>query len=82
MNFREAYTEYAAEITDAPEKYHRWIAYAVASCAVNRNVWMANGHKRLYSNLYMNLIGPSTINRKSFAVNYKSRRLERGGKPF
>lgn len=68
LPFEQLYVEWAKEITDAPEVYHQAVARLVLSCVVNRKVWLPFGPEKLFPNLYMLIIGPSTLKRKSWSV--------------
>lgn len=64
----DIYTEYVAEVTDAPALYGQWLAYFVLSCVVNRSVWMDyGGFMKIHPNLYLLIVGPSSVYRKSFS---------------
>lgn len=64
----DLYVEYAKETTDAPALYAQWMAYLVLSCTVNKSVWMDyGGFMKLYPNLYLLIIGPSSVYRKSYS---------------
>lgn len=64
----DLYVDYAIEITDAPLLYAQWLAYLVVSCTLNKSVWMDyGGFMKLYPNLYLLIIGPSSVYRKSFS---------------
>lgn len=67
--FTESYTEYAREFTDAPEIFHRFMAYFLISTAVRRKAYITQGHKRIYPNLWMVLLAPSSLFHKSFALS-------------
>lgn len=64
-NFLDEYTKYAATITDAPLDFHRYVAYTVVSTVVNTGVWFPFGRKRIYPNLWIILLAPSGLSRKS-----------------
>lgn len=68
MKVTDLYVEYASEITDAPTLYAQWLGYLVVSCVLNKSVWMDyGGFMKLYPNLYLLIIGPSSVYRKSFS---------------
>ena len=68
MKVTDLYVEYASEITDAPQLYHEWLAYLMVSCVLNKSVWMEyGGFIKMYPNLYLLIIGPSSVYRKSFS---------------
>lgn len=68
MKLTDLYVEYASEITDAPRLYAEWMSYLVVSSVLNKSVYMDyGGFMRMYPNLYLLIIGPSSIYRKSFS---------------
>lgn len=67
--FIDLYKEYASEFTDAPEIVHERIALSMLSMAVNRNVWLQQGHKNVYANLWMIVVAPSSFYRKSYSLS-------------
>ncbi len=68
MKVTDLYVEYVTEITDAPRLYSQWLAYLVVSCVLNKSVYMNyGGFMKMYPNLYLLIIGPSSVYRKSFS---------------
>lgn len=68
MKVTDLYNEYASEVTDAPSLYSQWLGYLIVSCVLNKSVWMDyGGFMKMYPNLYLLIIGPSSIYRKSFS---------------
>lgn len=64
----DLYTNYALEVTDAPKLYAEWLSYLVLSCVVNKHIYMDyGGFMKIYPNLYLLIIGPSSVYRKSFS---------------
>jgi len=61
--------EYACKSTDAPRKYQELMALAVISVVLNRKVYLPYSVNNLYPNLFVVLIGKSTIMRKSVSLN-------------
>ena len=68
LPFEQLYVEWASEITDAPRAYHEAIARFVLSSVVNRKIWLPFGPQKLHPNIYMLIVGPSTLKRKSWSV--------------
>ncbi len=69
-DFVKYYCEkYACEVTDAPKKYHELVALGVIATILNRNVYLPYGIGNLYPNLWIVLIGKSTIMRKTATLN-------------
>lgn len=50
---------------EATEKIHKWVGISVLAAALERRTWMDRGHYILYPNLYIFVIGPSGVVRKS-----------------
>ncbi len=75
--FTDLYRRYARESTDAPDDYHRVIAYILMACVANKNIWFKYGHLKLYPNLYVLLVGPSATNRKSWSMDLGMRLVEK-----
>ena len=68
MSFIDDYVEYAVEFTDAPVILHHRIAMSLISTVVNRKVWIVQGMKRIYPNLWTLIITPSSFFRKSYSM--------------
>lgn len=67
--FIDDYVEYASSRTDAPRIFHKYVAYMMLSCALGRKAYLEFAGDRVYPNLYMLLIAPSTMYRKSTSLN-------------
>lgn len=76
MNFIDAYIEYCQEQTDAPAVFHKILSYVVLSSVVGKNVSMEFGFKRLYTNLYVLLVAPSSAYRKSWSMGIARNLIE------
>lgn len=65
------YVDYATSATDAPPIYHKAVAYFVASSLLGRYVRIVTSYAPLglMPNLWVILIGPSRITRKTTAMN-------------
>jgi len=68
-DFIEAYKDYAGQITDAPEKYHELLALSIIATVLGRQVYLKYGVFNLYPNLYIVLLGKSTVMRKTACLN-------------
>lgn len=68
-DFVEAYKDYAMQISDAPAKYQELMALSIISTILGRQVYLKYGVYNLYPNLYIVLIGKSTVMRKSACLN-------------
>src|SRR3990167_3041207 len=66
--FIERYTTYASEFTDAPAVIHQRIVLVILSTVINRNVFLPQGYKPIYPNLWMVIIAPSSFYRKSYSI--------------
>ena len=67
--FVDDYVEYASSRTDAPKIFHKYVAYMMLSCALGRKAYLEFAGDRIYPNMYMLLIAPSTRFRKSTSLN-------------
>ena len=69
-DFIAAYKKYTSEISDAPGKYQELMALSIISTVLSRQVYMPwFNDSKLYPNLYIVLIGKSTIMRKSESIS-------------
>lgn len=74
--FIESYVSWAKKTTDAPEEYLVAGALACLSAAVGRKVCLNN---RIYANLWLVLLGDSSVARKSTAVSLARMLCEEAG---
>jgi len=72
--FIENYVAWATETTDAPPVYHTWGAYSALAAAVGRKILIRYGSINMAPNLYIAILGPSSVFRKSTAL-YLSRAI-------
>jgi len=68
-DFVEAYKDYAMKISDAPAKYQELMALSIVATVLSRQVYLKYGVYNLYPNLYIVLIGKSTVMRKTACLN-------------
>ena len=69
-DFIESYKEYTMQISDAPAKYQELMALSIISTILGRQVYMPwFNDSLLYPNLFIVLIGKSTIMRKSESMS-------------
>jgi len=69
-DFVESYKRYTKKISDAPAKYQELIALSIVSTLLSRQVYMPwFNDSYLYPNLYIVLIGKSTVMRKSESIS-------------
>lgn len=67
--FIDKYVEYASKKTDAPTEYHYAIALSLLSTVTCRNYIADFQHGMMYPNLWIILLGKSSLDRKSTAMN-------------
>jgi hypothetical protein len=60
--------EYASELTDAPAPFHLFSGLSALSTVVGTRVYLPWGDGRLYPNLWIAIIAPSSIYRKTTAI--------------
>jgi hypothetical protein len=64
------YVEYARQITDAPLAFHVGGGLAMMAGAIGSNIyWRGGGHREQWPNLFLLLLAPSGIFRKSTSVD-------------
>lgn len=77
MDYFEEYFKFVG-VSEAPMCFHRWCAIGTLSAMVGREVYFPFGHKPIYPNHYILLMGaPGT--RKSTAIGIAKTVLERAG---
>jgi len=69
MDFFQIYKEYASEITDAPMIFHDFVSLAVLSATIGNKIFFRFGHQRILLNLWIVLLAPSSLYRKTTAIN-------------
>jgi len=75
--FLDIYQAYAEEITDASPDYHRFMGFSTMAAILRNKVWLPWGDTRLYPNLWIILLGESTIDHKTTAIMISKRLLDR-----
>lgn len=63
-NFIDAYINYTRH-HEASKKFHRWTAISTLAGALGRHVYMDRVYYRIYPNLYILLVGPAGLVKKS-----------------
>src|SRR5690606_611404 len=58
------YLDVFGPTTDAPYQYHVFSAFALMASLLGRRVWVRDGAGKLYPNLFVLLLGPSSLYRK------------------
>lgn len=77
MDFFDEYFKYVGD-SEAPKCFHRWCALSTLSSMIGREVLLPFGHKPIYPNQYILLMGaPGT--RKSSAIGIARTVLEKAG---
>ena len=73
MSWLDSYSDWATQCTDAPAVFHKWGAYMALSSALGSRLTFKFGPFNIAPNLYVLLLAPSSIFRKSTALNLSSR---------
>jgi hypothetical protein len=68
-HFLEPYMEYAEKFTDSPKVWHYRIAICILSTIVNRKVYIRQGHRKVFPNIWMLIVAKSGWFRKSTAIS-------------
>ncbi len=76
-DFIEAYKDYAMQISDAPAKYQELMALSIIATVLQRQVYIKYGVYNLYPNLFIVLIGKSTVMRKTACLNMAKHLLKK-----
>ena len=66
-NWITSYLTYTNE-NESPAEFHAWIAVSTIAGILRRNVWFDMGYFNLYPNLYMILVSPAGVCKKSTAM--------------
>lgn len=74
-DFISEYIAYALACTDAPVSFHLIIVFLLLSAVVGRKIVVRFSHGNVYPNLWIILLGPSSISRKTTAINIGKRVL-------
>lgn len=67
--FINDYINYAKWRTDSPVEYHYTAALNILSILAGRNMMISTRQQDIYPNLYITMLGASTISRKSVSIN-------------
>lgn len=65
----EAFCSFASN-TESPQMYFQWAALVFLGCALRRNIWIERPLYRDYPNLYVILVSPPGVTRKSTACDW------------
>jgi hypothetical protein len=63
------YTNYCSETTDAPPEYHRYVAMSLIGSLLGKKVFFQLGDTEIYPNLWLILLAPSSLYRKSTSIS-------------
>ncbi len=75
-SFIKNYIEYASEVTDAPSVFHLYLAYVAVASVCGNNIYLRLGDQKIYPNLFMVLIAPSSLYRKSTSLMIAKRLVQ------
>jgi len=76
-NFLSLYQEFCREITDAPEVYHEAVGLATVAVVLGNNVSFEFGDSQIFPNLWLNVLGDSSVTRKTTSINISKRLIPR-----
>jgi len=76
-DFIESYKDYTMQISDAPAKYQELMALSIIATVLGRQVYLKWGDTNIYPNLFIVLIGKSTVMRKTFCLNMAKRLIKK-----
>ena len=76
-SFLDIYQHYAEEVTDASPDYHAFMGLVTLASVVGNRVFMPWGDTNIYPNMWVILIGKSTLDRKTTSINISKRLLFR-----
>ena len=68
MNFLDLYCEYAGEFTDSPASFHHRIGLSILSTVIGRKLFIWQGYKRIFPNIWLIIVAPSSFYRKSYSL--------------
>src|SRR5215469_3088410 len=74
-NWLEAYLEVVVPRSEAPSRFHWWVGASVIAGAMRRHVYIDMESFQWYPNLYVILVGPPGIVKKSTTINIGARLL-------
>src|SRR5258706_11246594 len=77
MSFLDDYQAYAASGTDSPPEFHEFMALVTAGVMIGRTRWFQLGHISIYPNIYMIVLAPSSLYRKSTILSISKNMLEK-----
>lgn len=69
MGFIENYRNYSKIITDAPLEFHDFLSIATAAISIGDRRYLQYGHQKLFPNMYVMILAPTTFFRKSTVLS-------------
>ncbi len=70
--FTHDYHQYADPLTEAPWRYHSFAALAVVAAVVGRKIYLVQGARDVYPNIWVALVGKSSQLKKSTVLRIAS----------
>ena len=71
--FFDRYRSYASGCTDAPEVFHDFVSRVVVGTVVGNRMYIRHGSRDVHPNLWLALVAPSSLFRKSTAIELGAR---------
>ena len=75
--FIDYYLDYASPLTDAPKDFHYFTALTIMASVIGNQVYIPFGDSRIYTNIWAVLLAPSSLYRKTTAINIGKKLLYR-----
>jgi lambda repressor-like predicted transcriptional regulator len=69
LTWLEKYETYGGDCTDAPDDFHHFIGLSMLSAALGNKVFLRQGITNIYPNLWLVIIAPSSLYRKSTCLS-------------
>lgn len=79
-NWISEYAEFAAECTDAPPAYHRYVAMTLIGTILGNRLHFTFGYDELMPNIWLVLVGESTFTHKSASMKIGRKILMKAAK--
>lgn len=68
MSFLADYQSYCEEFTDSPPSFHHRIGLSILSTVIGRKLFLWQGYKRTFPNIWLIVVAPSSFYRKSYSL--------------
>jgi len=75
-NWISAYLDYT-EPTEPPQHFHFWVAVSTIAAALQRRVWLDMGYFQWLPNMYIILVAPPGVAKKSSTIDFAMQLLRR-----